>query len=133
VPRSTWGPGTSWSNGLRNWGRINVIIPATMGHTTPSDFLITVADYTTVPGAMAWASVSPDERIDNIEVLIAAGLVALSAFAEGAYALIREYAYANKVAQTLKFIAQMNVTAAETAAVGDMTGIAILNEEEAGV
>ena len=122
VTGSTWGPGSTWMNGVRDWGPIAAVVPRAAGRTSPGDHLITFAAYGIAPGALVWASVSPNTNVNDplVAVKMIVDLGMATAFSAE---LIKEYAYANKAISTLKFMARMNVTAAASAEVG--TGFAV--------
>jgi RHS repeat-associated protein len=90
IPGASWRLGTTWSNGVKDWGPINAVVPRTTGLTGPNDHLITVSDYSAAPGALLWASVDLNNQKDNPAdwplIFTSATAIASIGAAAGAYA-----------------------------------------------
>jgi RHS repeat-associated protein len=128
VPGSVWGQGVTWMNGVHDWGPIDFVDPRITGLTDPGDHLITFADYALLGGALVWASVSPDSTVNTPSGAVET-LVNLALATTFAGELINDYAKVSAVAWRAKYLARVDVVAAESAEVGSGEAIATLDAE----
>jgi hypothetical protein len=132
VPGSVWAGGSTWMDGIHDWGPIATVVPGVAGLTDPGDHLLTFADYEDASGALVWASVSPSTKVNDaleaVRTIVQLGLIAGLAIGEA----IQNYAYANKAALTIEFMTRINVTAMASADVGAGVAVGTTNSTLSG-